>query len=173
MLEEKELQSIKQLLDTAENNIRQARALLFSTEVKNKAKSLDLIADQNVVEGVFDGENMIGPDGRVHLVPANYASKSKLIPGDILKLTVQDNGGFIFKQIGPVKRRKIIGVLEETSAGKHIINYEGTKYRILTASVTYFKAEPGDKMVCLVPEKGESEWAAVENVLEKTDRNEE
>lgn len=173
MLDDKELQPIKQLLDSAENNIRQARAILFSNEVRNKVKSLDLTASENIIEGVFDGENMIGPDGHVYKVAPNYASKSKLLPGDILKLSIQEDGSFVFKQIGPIKRKKVVGTLEEIASGKFIVNVEGTKYRILTASVTYFKSQHGDKLVCLVPEKGESEWAAVENILEKTDRNEE
>ena len=43
-----------------------------------------------VIEGVFDGENMIGPDGKQYSVPANYASKSKLVEGDILKMKISD-----------------------------------------------------------------------------------
>ena len=45
-----------------------------------------------IIEGVFDGENMIGPDGKQYSVPANYASKSKLVEGDILKLTITATG---------------------------------------------------------------------------------
>ena len=53
-----------------------------------------------VIEGVFDGQHMIGPDGKKYSVPANYASKSKLVEGDILKLTIDRQGNFIYKQIG-------------------------------------------------------------------------
>ncbi|MBA4320115.1 MAG: hypothetical protein C0412_17080, partial [Flavobacterium sp.] len=49
-----------------------------------------------VIEGVFDGENMIGPDGKQYSVPSNYASKSKLVEGDILKLTITSRGNFIY-----------------------------------------------------------------------------
>ena len=61
-----------------------------------------------IIEGQFDGQNMIGPDGKVYPVPANYASKSKLVEGDTLKLTIAQDGSFIYKQIGPVERKKII-----------------------------------------------------------------
>ena len=54
--------------------------------------------DGRVIEGVFDGQHMIGSDGRQYLVPQNYASKSKLVEGDILKLTIQPNGSFLFKR---------------------------------------------------------------------------
>ena len=47
------------------------------------------------MEGVFDGQNMMGPDGKKYPVPANYASKSKLVEGDVLKLTISDDGSFI------------------------------------------------------------------------------
>ncbi|MBU1146566.1 hypothetical protein KKD80_03410, partial [Patescibacteria group bacterium] len=40
---------------------------------------------ERIMEGVFNGQNMIGADGKEYLVPANYASKSKLVEGDILK----------------------------------------------------------------------------------------
>ncbi|MCL5411099.1 MAG: hypothetical protein M1324_04675 [Patescibacteria group bacterium] len=165
MADEKELQAIKHLLDTAENNIRQVKSVLFASEITKKAKGLEGNEDGTIVEGVFDGENMIGPDKTKYPIPANYASKSKLIPGDVLKLTILEDGTFLFKQIGPVKRKKIIGELEEISEGKYIVNAEGKKYRILLASVTYFKAENGSKLTIIVPEKGESEWAAVENLL--------
>ena len=50
----------------------------------------------DVVEGVFDGERMMGTDGIKYNVPPNYASKSKLLEGDILKLVIQEDGSFIF-----------------------------------------------------------------------------
>src|SRR3989338_2876015 len=57
-----------------------------------------------VIEGIFNGQEMIGPDGSTYAVPANYASKSKLVEGDALKLTIAANGSLVFKQIGPVTR---------------------------------------------------------------------
>jgi len=161
-----ELQKIKQLLDSAENQIRQAKSVLFGSRIQKSAKDLS-VSDENAVEGMFDGESMIDTAGKKYPVPANYASKSKLIPGDILKLTTLPDGTFLFKQIGPIERKKIVGELEEVSDGKYVVNSEGKEYRVLLASVTYFKAEPGDKLTIIVPEKENSEWAAVENLLEK------
>ena len=54
---------------------------------------------------------MIGPDGKNYPVPANYASKSKLVEGDIMKLTITEDGKFLYKQIGPVERKTVIGTL--------------------------------------------------------------
>jgi hypothetical protein len=127
----------------------------------------ELEAEGNIIEGVFDGENMIGPDGKQYSVPANYASKSKLVEGDILKLTITPNGTFVYKQIGPIERRRLIGMLEQSPNGNYAALAEGRKYRLLTASVTYFKGHAGDEAVLLVPKSGETKWAAVENIVRK------
>lgn len=169
MATEKELLQIKHLLDVAENNIRLAKSTLFSSEIGEKARDLTSSDDGKVIEGVFDGENMIGPDKKKYLVPVNYASKSKLIPGDILKLTIVSDGSYLFKQIGPIKRKNVVGELIEVADGKYAIDIEGKKYQVLTASITYYKAVPGDKLTITIPEKGESEWAAVENILDKSE----
>ena len=51
----------------------------------NVTKELEMAnvkaADGRVVEGVFDGQNMVGSDGKIYSVPPNYASKSKLVEG--------------------------------------------------------------------------------------------
>jgi len=164
-----ELEKIRRLLDSAENQIRQAKSALFGTQIHNNAKNL-VANDEEAVEGVFDGEEMIDSSGKKYPVPANYASKSKLIPGDVLKLTTLPDGTFLFKQIGPTPRKKVVGILEELSNGKYTVKSERKKYRVLLASVTYFKAEPGDKLTIIVPEKGNSEWAAVENLFERSSK---
>lgn len=124
-----------------------------------------IAGDEKIIEGVFDGEKMIGPDGKQYSVPANYASKSKLVEGDMMKLTITANGTFLYKQIGPVERGRIIGRLEKDPNGAHCVSKEGKSWRILTASVTYFRGEPGDEVIILVPKFGQSDWAAVENII--------
>ena len=125
------------------------------------------IAGGRIIEGVFDGEQMIGPDGKQYSVPANYASKSKLVEGDIMKLTITPNGTFVYKQIGPIERARLIGRLEMEPGGNYYVNVSGKKLRVLTASVTFFKGQAGDEAVALVPKEGDSRWAAVENIVRK------
>ncbi|MFA5935255.1 MAG: hypothetical protein WC787_00140 [Patescibacteria group bacterium] len=123
-------------------------------------------SDGKVVEGVFDGQHMVGSDGRQYLVPPNYASKSKLVEGDILKLTIQGNGGFLFKQIGPIERERIVGLLvsdENTQEWKVVA--DGRKYAVLPASISFFKGQAGDSAVIMIPKSAPSKWAAVENVI--------
>jgi hypothetical protein len=161
------------MLESAEKNLQSARQLLREIlggkapvpTVIDKAKSVSLSGGGRIIEGVFDGQNMVGPDGKKYPVPANYASKSKLIDGDVLKLTISDDGSFIYKQIGPVERVKKMGVLSQTETGDYRVIVDGKNYRVLLASLTYFKAEPGDEVTVVVPKDQDTEWAAVENVL--------
>lgn len=124
-------------------------------------------AGGQVVEGLFDGQNMVGPDGKVYNVPANYASKSKLVEGDMMKLTISREGSFLYKQIGPVERARMKGTLarEEGGSGYVMKTESGRAYKVLLASVTYFKGQVGDMAVAFVPEHGQSAWAAVEHVI--------
>lgn len=119
-----------------------------------------------VIEGVFNGEKMIGPDGREYAVPTNYASKSKLVEGDMMKLTITPTGAFIYKQIGPIERRRLIGEAAlDDKTGQWSVSTNHKTYKILTASTTFFRAKPGMQAVILVPKDGESRWAAVENIF--------
>lgn len=126
-------------------------------------------AGGQVVEGLFDGQNMVGPDGKVYNVPANYASKSKLVEGDQMKLTISRDGSFLYKQIGPVERKRLKGTLmrEEGGNGYVMKTESGKVYKILLASVTYFKGQMGDMVVAFVPEHEQSAWAAVEHIIPK------
>lgn len=136
---------------------------------ENFALNEEVPGEARIIEGVFDGENMIGPDGKQYSVPANYASKSKLVEGDILKLTITGSGTFVYKQIGPIERARVVGQLERSAGGEYFALADGKRWRLLTASATYYKGESGDEVVVLVPKNGESKWAAVENIVRKAE----
>ncbi len=156
-------EKITQLLggsyDIQPEDISTAKSSMFSTALIQNEDS------KRIIEGVFDGENMIGPDGKQYSIPANYASKSKLVEGDILKLTIRDNGSFVYKQIGPIERLRLVGVLEKHEEEGFLANIEGKKWRLITASVTYYRGQGGDEVVILVPKNSDSKWAAVENIV--------
>ncbi|HET7630020.1 MAG TPA: hypothetical protein VFK03_01460, partial [Candidatus Saccharimonadales bacterium] len=103
-LPEKQIKRLRALIQEAETSLAAATELLISV-VGDDEKVAPVVRDDTlgkVIEGVFDGQNMVGSDGKTYPVPANYASKSKLVQGDILKLTIADDGTFLYKQIGPV-----------------------------------------------------------------------
>jgi hypothetical protein len=162
--------AIREMIANAERTIVSARAMLAQLEGKPLKKTAPRISDEaegEVVEGVFDGQVMIGTDGKQYPVPANYASKSKLVEGDMLKLTITPDGSFVYKQIGPVERKRLIGIVSQDDLGNYVIIADGKAYRVLLASVTYFKAEPGDEVTLVVPRDSESVWGAIENLVRK------
>ena len=169
---------VAQMIEAAEKNIQSAKQLLKEmmggpatkanlSALAEKAQVLTVSEGGKIIEGVFDGQNMIGPDKKQYPVPANYASKSKLVEGDVLKLTISEDGSFIYKQIGPVERKKMLGVLLVDEKGDFKVLAEGKPFKVLLASLTYFKAEAGDEVTIVVPQGQLSEWAAVENVIKK------
>lgn len=164
---DKQLKTLRKLLETAETNLAGAKELLASLVGDDDVaaeRRAPVPAGGKVIEGTFDGQSMVGPDGKIYPVPANYASKSKLVQGDILKLTIAEDGAFIYKQIGPAERRKLIGSLS-LKDGQYYVETDGKDYRVLFASVTYYKAQPGDQVTIVVPDEVDAEWAAVEAVI--------
>jgi uncharacterized protein YrzB (UPF0473 family) len=157
------------ILEQEPEEVRNGEDMLngISQTLKDIEKDLEFVGQERVLEGVFDGEKMIGGDGQEYIVPANYASKSKLVEGDILKLTITKKGDFLYKQIGPVERHRVIAKLNEDKKGEYFAVADKKKWKLLPASVTYFKGDDGDEVVILIPKDAKSKWAAVENIVKK------
>lgn len=176
MIDLKKLALLKESLNNAESSINTAKHLLADVLGETDLPKVDLKsmtsllpdASENdggkIVEGVFDGQGMVDKEGRTYPVPANYASKSKLVTGDVLKLTITEEGRFLYKQIGPAERKYVVGPLTYDEGQYKVITQEKT-YKVLTASVTYFKGDIGDEITLIVPQQGDSEWGAVEAIL--------
>lgn len=167
------IQSLREMIYSAEKTIQSAKAMLLQLEGKKKVGRKRKLTDEDgeegkIIEGTFDGQIMIGTDGKQYPVPANYASKSKLIEGDMMKLTITSDGSFIYKQIGPIERRRLIGTVNQDSDGNYFITADGKPFRVLLASITYFKVEPGDEVTLVTPRDIESDWASIENVMQKS-----
>lgn len=166
-LPDKQVKRLRALIQEAETSLAAATELL--TSLVGDDEIVAPVAREEtlgkVIEGVFDGQNMVGSDSKVYPVPANYASKSKLVQGDILKLTIAEDGAFLYKQIGPIPRKQVVGTLILEN-GHYFVDVNGKKLRVLLASVTYFKAKPGDQVSVNVPEDDSAaEWAALEAAL--------
>jgi hypothetical protein len=166
-LPEKQIKRLRTLIQEAEDNLSAAKELLISILGDGEAITAPITntidtPEGKIVEGVFDGQIMIGPDGKNYPVPANYASKSKLVEGDILKLTITEDGKLLYKQIGPVERKPIIGTLINHD-DQYFVEINGREYKILFASVTYFKLKTGTQVSVLIPaDNPDATWAAVE-----------
>lgn len=164
---DKQVKRLRSLISEAETSLAAAKELILSL-LGDDVEATTANVEENIgkiIEGVFDGQNMVGSDSKTYPVPANYASKSKLVQGDILKLTISEDGTFLYKQIGPIPRKQLVGVLE-LQDGHYFVKVGEKKYRVLLASVTYFKAKPGDQVSVNVPQdEQDTEWAALEAAL--------
>jgi len=121
-----------------------------------------------VVEGKFDGYFMIGYDQKKYPVPLNYSSKTKLVPGDILKLKIMDDGKFVYKLIQPIERKHLRAILSKTDENKFIaITDEGQTFFLNQAAVTFFKGKPGDELYIVTNKEMEWWFSAIEAIIKK------
>jgi len=67
-----------------------------------------------------------------------------------MKLTIDQNGKMLYKQIKQIEREIKTGLLTQDK-GRYQVVADGTPYDVLTAAVTHFKAEIGDNVSVLIP----------------------
>ncbi len=147
------------LLDFEKEN----KDLLWEDDLKSYSED-----DITVIEGKFDGYFMIWADQKKYPVPMNYSSKTKLIPGDLLKLKILEDGKFIYKLIQPVERKHVRAILTNTDDNKSAaMTDDGKTYLLNQAAVSFFKGKPGDELYILVNEKEDTAFAAIEAVIKK------
>ena len=78
-------------------------------ENKKPKRSIDYTQIDGVI-GTFDGSHMVTESGDKYEVPANYAAKTKIVFGDVLKM-IKDKNRNLFKHVDKVEREKIHGIL--------------------------------------------------------------
>ena len=168
---------VARLLTSIEQSLRDLRQIVLSPAAREASQFSSPSGffapraqfEDNGVEGVFDGERMIDSNGKSFPVPPNYASKSKLVEGDPLKMYMAPDGKAVYKQLGPVERHVIPGVLRLEGNRYLVDSEEGQTYSILTACVTYYMAlfnvKPGDTVSIMVPADRPANWAVIDNVL--------
>jgi len=174
MQTEDPIQKALRLVENAEAALKAARILLkeqtdsqYASVLKKPEKRESIAYEQGetqIIEGHFDGQNMVGPADKVYPVPANYASKSKMVEGDRLKLTIMPNGSFVYKQIAPFERDTLKGTLLKED-GQFTVAANGRNYKVLLASITYYKGNVGDEVTLVVPKGGNCEWGAIEAII--------
>ncbi len=124
--------------------------------------------DAEVVEGIFDGYYMVGADQKKYPVPMNYSSKSKLIPGDVMKLKILPEGKLVFKLIKPAERKHLRAILSKTEDNKFTANTDDGKiYFLNQAAVSFHAGTPGDELYIIVNDKDEAMFAAIEAIIKK------
>ena len=174
----KAILAIKDFIITSEKSLKSAKKLLndlakendidLNAPVKLSTSGLHSYSDENakIIEWVFTWEEMLGSDWNKYPVPVNYASKSKMVQWDKLKLTIDQNGRMTYKQIAPIEREVRTGLLTDNK-WKYQVVCDWDVYDLLTAAVTHFKAEIWDTLSVLLPKWKPASFAAIDAVIPK------
>lgn len=154
----REVKKVKAQLKTIEKHLQIANSLLDKMDNKKDYKDIPGIV------GVFDGEYMVADSGERYKVPENYAAKSRLVPGDKLKM-IEEDGKPLFKQVERVKTRQVRGVFSKKEGSWYVLTELGS-YRILDVSANYNNVQPNDEAIVLVPDDNLNvKFAALEKVV--------
>ena len=166
-ISDKHIERFRSLIAKANTALTAAEELLVSI-VGEDLQAIDAQREEiagKIIEGVFNGQHMVADDGKIYPIQANYASKSRLVQGDRMKLTISDGGSFLYKQIGPIQRIQVVGILSQKD-GHYYVQVGERRYHVLSASVTHHKIKQGDQISITIPENDPSaEWAAIESPL--------
>ena len=165
-ISDKHIERFKNLIAKANVSLRAAEELLTSIvgDDLDDARTPQ-VPSGKVIEGTFNGQNMVADDGKIYPIQANYASKSRLVQGDRMKLTINDDGSFLYKQIGPIQRVQVVGILSQKD-GRYYVQVGNHQYHVLLASVTHHKIKQGDQISITIPDNNpNAEWAAIESPL--------
>ena len=178
MANKKTIIAIRDFIISAEKSIKNAKKLLkdvleennlnLEDEINLDTSGLQSYKSENskIIEWVFTWEEMLGSDGNSYPVPVNYSSKSKMVKWDKLKLTIEESGKMLYKQISPIEREIKTWLLTKEK-DKFQVVAEGKTYNVLTAAVTHFKWEIGDTTTILVPKGKEATFAAIDIIVPK------
>jgi hypothetical protein len=186
----KKIATILNLIEIADNNLKTAKSLLtqlstgerstsVSRSVSTAPSNYSSMDEENaleVVEGYFDGENMIGDNGQLYVVPPNYASKTQLVVGDRMKWLMTPDRD-IFKLIQPVPRERVTGTFTiEGDSYLVIVNKFQNPIQILKASATYamknLGMQIGDEVAITVPKDTTATWGAFNSVVKISNQEE-
>ncbi len=180
MENKKTIIAIRDFIVSAEKSIKNAKKLLrdvldenninLETEINLETKWLNTYNswDSKIIEWIFTWEEMLGSDSNVYPVPVNYASKSKMVQWDKLKLTIESNWKMIYKQIEPIERDIKTWLLTKEKEKYQVIS-DWQTYNVLTAAVTHFKWNIWDTISILIPSWKEATFAAIDSIIPKED----
>lgn len=183
----KKIASILSLIEISQNNLKQAKEQLMllagekgvgitpnaTTDYESVRRSVnpEEYDALEVTEGYFDGESMVGDNGKLYPVPPNYASKTQLIIGDRMKriLTTTRES---FKLIKPAERQRVVGAFQiDPQQDLYYVEVDGIEQpvRVLKASATFamknLGLQLGDRVAVIIPRDVTPVWGALSTVV--------
>lgn len=170
------LLALQELINNAERSLHHAKNLMVQIIGK---KPLPALEDETpiatglhaykhgkaqVIEGIFNGRDMLGTDKKIYPIPANYASKSKIVEGSKLKVTIKSDGSFQYKILEEIPHITTTGTLIRD--GDHfVIISQGGIYQVIPASVTYLQAKIGDRVSIRIPRDMKANYATIDALV--------
>lgn len=139
------------------------------SEVTAGAPAEERISSVGLI-GIFDGEFVVMESGKRFQVPPNYASKSKLVVGDKLKL-MKEGEYNEFKMMGEAPRAEVVGLLTKKD-NQWVVLIDNHEYRVIPAAIRFYGGEMGDKVEVLLPmdyAANPPKWAAVKSVIKSAE----
>lgn len=167
------MQALQELISTAERSLHHAKNLMTQIVgkkaiVHDELDTTGLHAYKHgkakVIEGVFTGKDMLGADKKIYPVPANYASKSKIIEGSKLKVTIKADGSYQYKIIDEIDYISTTGTLIKDGDHFVVISQNGI-YQVIPAAVTYIQAHVGDRVSIRIPKDIKATYAAIDTLV--------
>ncbi len=171
--QEASLRALSELINTAERSLHHAKHLMSQMLGKKVSEEETPMpaglhaykhGKSKVIEGVFNGRDMIGADKKIYPVPANYASKSKIVEGSKLKVTIKADGSFQYKIIDQIDFDMMTGTLIKDGDKFTVITQSGL-YQVIPASVTYLQAKIGDRVSIRVPHGIKANYATIDALV--------
>jgi len=107
---------------------------------------------------------MLGADKKLYPVPANYASKSKIVEGSKLKMTIKADGSYQYKIIDEIDYISTTGTLIKDGDHFVVISQNGI-YQVIPAAVTYIQARVGDRVSIRIPKDIKATYAAIDTLI--------
>ncbi|MFC1756013.1 hypothetical protein ACFLZK_01345 [Patescibacteria group bacterium] len=142
----KQIEDLAKRIEDAESSLNAAKRIL------NRLNEDYLKVDYTQIEGIvgkYNGVCMEGEDGKEYDVSPNYAAKSKLVFGDVLKL-IDEDGKKLFKQIERVKRERVEGILTKKEGEWYLLTDRGS-YRVSDAAAEFQKADLNSQASAFLP----------------------
>jgi hypothetical protein len=142
----KQLESLAKRVEEAESNVNAAKNII------NKIHEDYLRVDYTQIEGEtgkFNGTEMVTDEGKKFKVNENYAAKSKLVYGDVLKL-IEEDGKNIYKQIEKIEKERVEGILTKKEGEWYLLTDRGS-HKVSDAAAEYHKAEINSQAVAYLP----------------------
>lgn len=154
-------------IDELKRKINQAESIISSS--KKTLEKLEKEAtrpDYTQIEGIvgsYNGSQMVAEDGTAYDVPSNYAAKTKLVFGDVLKL-IDEDGKKLFKQIDRVDRTKVEGILTKKEGEWYLLTDRGS-YKVSDTAAEFQGAQLNSEATAFIPKNNlEAPFAAIDQV---------